>query len=140
MSEPWPIEKDIPDADLLFMRVHRNYIQNGQPTPGVFQNHGEGEQEGMSTDWSRHSTAEQTKLRARNPAWRGGVIRMVVGDVRMIPRQTVEHAPLPDNRAHTNVKGPKRGGVEGTQIRYLFMRSWRWAINYEGDGPASPSA
>ena len=139
MSEPWPIE-NIPDAHLLFMRVHRNHIQNGQPIPGVFKNRGEGEQEGMSTDWSRHSTADQTKLRAINPAWRGGVIQMVVGDVRKIPKQTVEHAPLPDNRAHTNVKGPKKESVEGTQIRYLFMRIWRWAIEYEGDGPASTSA
>lgn len=139
MSEPWPIEQ-IPDADLLFMRVHRNDIQNGQPIPGVFKNRGEGQQEGMSTDWSSYSTAEQTKLRATNPAWRGGVIQMGVGHVRKIPRQTVEHAPLPENRAHTNVKGPKSGSVEGTQARYLFMKVWRWAIRYEGDASASTAA
>jgi hypothetical protein len=137
MSETWPIE-NIPGEDLLYMRVHRNYIQNGEPIPGVFQNHGEGEQEGMSTDWSKYSTAEQTKLRAANPAWKGGVIQMIVGDVRRIPRQTVEHAPLPDNQAHTNVKGPKKG-VEGTQVRYLFMKIWKWAIKHEDDGLASPS-
>ena len=138
MSESWPIEQ-IPDADRLFMRVHRNYIQNSQPIPGVFQNHGEGEQEGMSTDWSRHSTAAQTKLRAVNPAWIGGVIQMVVRDVRKIPRQTVQHAPLPDNRAHTNVKGPKKESVEGTQVRYLFMSIWKWAIEDTGDAPATTS-
>lgn len=139
MSEPWPID-DIPDADLLFMRVHKNEIQGGKPIPGVFRNRREGDQEGMSTDWSQHSTAQQTKLRAMNPAWRGGVIEMVAGHVRKIPRQTVVHAPLPDNRAHTNVKGSKSGSVEGTQVRYLFMRVWRWAIEYEGNGPATPSA
>lgn len=77
MSEPWPIES-IPDADLLFMRVHRNNIAHGKPVVGVFINRGEGEQEGMSTDWSEYSTAEQTKLRAANPAWRGGVIQIPI--------------------------------------------------------------
>jgi hypothetical protein len=62
MSGDWPIEP-VPDADLLFMRVHRNYIQNGKPNVGVFINHGEGAQEGMSTDWSKYSTPEQTKKR-----------------------------------------------------------------------------
>jgi hypothetical protein len=90
--------------------------------------------EGMSTDWSRHSTPETTKLRAANPAWKGGVIGMVVGDVRKVPSQTVVHAPLPDNRAHTNVKGQKP-----TQARYLFMRIWRWAIEYQADGPVPSS-
>jgi hypothetical protein len=139
MSEPWPIE-DIPDVDLLFMRVHKSDIQNGNPIPGVFRNRGTGDQEGMSTDWNRHSTAEQTKLRANRPEWRGGVIEMSVGAVRKIPHQNVVHAPLPDNRAHTNVKGLKSGGVEGTQVRYLFMRVWRWAIEYKDDGAAPPSA
>lgn len=140
MSEPWPIEQ-IPDADLLFMRVPQNHIQNHEPIPGVFRNHGEGEQDGMSTDWSEHSTPEETIKRklAVTPTWRGGVIQMVVGDVRRIPRQTVKHTPLQNNRSHTDVKGPKSGGVEGTQVRYLFMRAWRWAIEYEGDGPAPPS-
>lgn len=138
MNGHWRIEH-VPDRDLLFMRVHRNNIVDGKPIPGVFKNRGEGEQEGMSTDWSNHSTAEQTKLRATNPAWKGGVIQMVVGDVRKIPRQTVKHAPLPDNRAHTNVKGPKTESVEGTQIRYLFMKFWKWAIEDTGDGPATTS-
>jgi len=139
MNGHWPIEP-VPDADLLFMRVHRNYIQNGKPNAGVFVNHGEGEQEGMSTDWSKYSTPEETKKRVTNPAWRGGVIQMVAADVRKIPRQTVDNAPLPDNRAHTNVRGPKKESVEGTQARYLFMRIWKWAIEYEDDAPGSTAA
>lgn len=138
MNEHWP-KQQVPDGDLLFMRVHSSYIKDGKPNAGVFVNHGEGEQEGMSTDWSEHSTAQQTILRAPKPNWKGGVIQMVVGDVRKLPRQTVEHAPLPDNRAHTNVKGPKKESVEGTQVRYLFMRIYRWAIKYEGDAPPSKS-
>jgi hypothetical protein len=129
MSDAWPIEV-IPDEDRLFMRVHRNRIQNDLPDAGLFQNHGEGGDAGTSTDWSRYSEPEDTIRRklAEAPTWRGGVIQMAAGVVRNSPKQTVEHAPLPDNRAHTNVKGPKKGGVEGTRIRYLFMRSWKWAI------------
>jgi hypothetical protein len=135
MSDAWPIEQ-IPDEHLLYMRVHRNRIQNGQPDAGVFQNHGEGENAGMSTDWSHYSKPQETITRklAVTPDWRGGVIQMVVSVVRKIPKQIVEHAPLPENRAHTNVKGPKKGGIEGTRIRYLFMRSWEWAIEFKGTG------
>ena len=138
MSEAWPIEF-VPDADLLYVRVHRNNIRDGKPVVGIFINRGEREQEGMSTDWSKYSTAEQTKLRATNPAWRGGVIQMLAGDVRKVPRQTVQHSPLPENRAHTDIKGPKKESVEGTQVRYLFMRIWKWAIEYEGDELTSVS-
>ena len=133
MIGDWPIE-DIPDADLLYMRVHRDNIniEEGRPCTGAFSNHGEGEEEGMSTDWSRYSTPHETSARIQTtkPGWMGGVIQMVVGDVRKIPLQTVQHAPLPDNRSHTNVKGPKDVQVEGTQVRYRFMRIWKWAIPY----------
>jgi hypothetical protein len=95
----------------------------------------------MSTDWSHYSKPEDTIKRklAETPTWRGGVIQMVAGVVGKIPKQTVEHTPLPDNRAHTNVNGPKKGGVEGTQIRYLFMRSWQWAIEDEANSSVPDS-
>ncbi len=130
MSDTWPTEV-IPDEDSLFMRVHRNYIKDGQPIPGTFRNHGEGDQDGMSTDWSKYSTAEQTKQRATNPLWQGGVIKMRVEKVREIPQQKVQHAPLDDNRSHTNVKGPK-----DTKTRYLLMRSWEWAIQFNSSETA----
>ena len=124
--ETWPIEL-VPDTNLLFMRVHQNNIREGSLLPIVFVNHGEGEEEGMSTDWNKYSTPEETKNRgyATRPSWKGGVIQMVVGDIRKITWQTVQHSPLADNRAHTNVKGRK-----DTQERYLFMRVWTWAIPY----------
>jgi hypothetical protein len=125
--ESWPIEL-VPDADLLFMRVHHNNIREGRLLPLVFLNHGEGEEDGMSTDWNKYSTPEETRNRVYKdkPTWKGGVIQMVAGEVRKIPNQVVQHAPLTDNRAHTNVKGRK-----DTQVRYLFMRSWTWVIRCE---------
>ncbi len=126
MSENWPLEY-IPDPDLLYMRVHQVHIRGDSPSLKVFVNHGEDEEDGMSTDWNKYSTPAQTRNRiyGSKPAWRGGVIQMVVGEVRKIPGQSVQHAPLADNRAHTNVKGRKN-----TQERYLFMRVWNWAISY----------
>lgn len=123
----WQIEF-VPDTDVLFMRVHKNIIRDDSPLSIAFVNHGEGEEEGMSTDWDKYSTPEQTRNRVYDtrPSWKGGVIQMVVGDIREIPDQVVQHAPLPNNRAHTNVKGCK-----DTKERYLFMRIWKWAICYD---------
>ena len=128
MSDNWPVE-NVPDYDLLYMRVHQVHLRDNSLSPKVFINHGEGDEEGMSTDWNKYSTPEETRNRiyAKKPTWKGGVIQMVVEDVWKIPDQVVQHAPLPDNRAHTNIKGRK-----DTQVRYLFMSIWQWVICYNG--------
>ena len=98
---PWPIES-IPNEDSLFMRVHRTWFTpDGSIIPRAFQNHGGG----MSTDWSRFSTATET--RGRKSPIDNAVVSMEVGLVRAVPGQTVEHTPLADNRAHTDVRGEK---------------------------------
>lgn len=85
------------------MGVHKTWIgPNGDVPPSAFQNRGDG----MSTDWSRYSTPEQTRDRRRQPS-ENLVVRMNVGRVRQVPGQQVEHSPLPKNRAHTNVTGDK---------------------------------
>ncbi len=71
--------------------------------PIAFRNHPP-ESGGMSTDWEKYATAEQCRNRAKIPA-DNAVIRMNAGRIRQIPGQTVEHAPLPENRAHTEVYG-----------------------------------
>jgi hypothetical protein len=123
----WPIE-EVPGDHVLLMRVHRTNIADGKPTAGAFVEHGDGEERGMSTNWSKHASAQQT-LNEKPSTWKGGIIEMLVDDVRKIPKQLVVHAPLPLNRAHTNVKGPKKGNFEGTEIRYKFMSIWKWAID-----------
>jgi hypothetical protein len=118
MSGRWPSEP-IPSNAKLFMRVHKNYMPDGEVTIACFRNHGEG----MSTDWSKYSTAEECRARARNPQV-NAVIEMGVGCVREIPGQTVVHTPIqgrpdiPDNRAHTDVYGEKRDN----EIRVRFRR------------------
>ncbi len=96
------------------MGVHRTWLKpDGEVWPGVFKNHGDG----MSTDWSRYSTPEQTRDRRRKPQ-ENLVVQMEVGNVRSIPGQSVEHTPLPENRAHTDVCGEKN-----EEARLLLRRS-----------------
>ena len=113
-----PISEHIPDSDLLYMRAHKTWFnKKGQLTPGVFQNRGEGPSAGMSTNWSKYATAEETRNAHREPA-KNAVIALVTGDVRRLPGQTVQHTPQPNNYAHTDVFGEK---TEEVRVRLLRM-------------------
>jgi len=101
VESPWAIEP-IPNEDLLYMRVHKSYYRNGELLPIAFRDH----ERGMSTDWSKYAHPEETRSRARDPS-KNGVISMVVEQVRAIEGLAVQHAPLPENRAHANVNGEK---------------------------------
>ena len=78
----------------------------------------------MSTDWDKYSNPLQTRDRAKaSPPEENGVIQLVAGDVRQIPQQEVIHAPLPDNRAHTNMKGPEKlQKSQKNEIRLRFRQ------------------
>ena len=133
MSDRWPSEP-IPDTDLLYMRVHKQYIKPGRISAHCFRNHRDEltGRAGMSTDWNKYATAEECRTRARRPE-DNGVIELVVGRVRQIPQQTVEHTPIqgradvPDNRAHTDVFGPKE---EDPEIQVLFSRQSRLVLDH----------
>ena len=135
MSERWPVE-EIPDGDLLYLRVHRQWIKNGRIAPGFFQNRPSETTGAMSTDWSKYASPADTRARARRPEL-NAVISLVVGDVRTIPQQTVIHSPiqddpvLPDNRAHTDLAGPKETG--DLEIQDTFSRIARVVIPVEVD-------
>jgi hypothetical protein len=115
----WPVEQ-IPNEHFLFFRVHRNYMQFGEDIPfGVFRD----QEGGMSTDWDKYSTAEQSQKRAKVPE-DNGVLRLNVGGVREITPLSVEHGPEPLNRAHTEVLGDKKA----PQVRLKLQRLAEWAI------------
>ena len=97
----WPSE-DIPDGAYLFMRALAVHFVRNEIQPGCFKAHGGG----MSTDWSEYSTPQQTRARALSkPPSAYGVVTLPVGGVRDIDGLEVHHAPLAENRAHTNVTG-----------------------------------
>lgn len=111
----------IPDDDVLYLRVHRAHFLRGEVLSPAFRNHPPG---GLSTNWSRYSSPEETRSQARQAPENYGVLGMNVGAVRAIPHQVVRHTPLPENRAHTDVLGPK----EDVAILAGFQR----ACGYRG--------
>jgi hypothetical protein len=111
----WPIEY-IPDNDSVFMRAHETYFRDGELEPGVFTPK---EGPGMSVDWDKYSSKEQTRQRARKPE-KNAVISMLVGGIRKIDQLDVAHRPEPDNRAHSEVDLPTN--EELTEIRFKLNR------------------
>ena len=102
----WPVE-EIPDADSVFMRAHRDYFHpDGDLMPGVFQSHGKG----ISVNWAKYASAEDTKKQARKDPDANAVISMPVIGIRQIDDLRVEHTPEPTNQAHSDVIGlPQKG-------------------------------
>ena len=96
------------------MRVHNMYRKNGSVAPGAFRDQGNG----MSTNWAKYSTPESTQEQAKIPS-DNAVISFVVGEVRLIPSQSVVHTPdiERDNQAHTDVIGEK-----DTEVRLKLKR------------------
>jgi hypothetical protein len=123
VSESWASE-NIPDDDLLYMRVHRNlFDKNGNIFPGAFKNRPT-PQDGMSTDWEKYARPEETRSRGRSPK-DNAIIQMIVRKVRLIPGQNVVHTPdlVTPNRAHTDVFGEKN-----PEARVKFSRIFEIVI------------
>jgi len=150
LGGPWPVES-IPNPDSLYMRVHKNEVTaEGEPKVGVFRNRPNPEEPNrppaMSTDWSKHSSPLETRNRAHNslPS-ENGVISLRVGRVRRIDLQQVDHTPqfrepeaatAPNNRAHTDVAGPKspkeatspEERVLVVRVRFEFSEAYSWEL------------
>ncbi len=106
----WAVES-VPDSDELYRRVHKNHFKPDRTIrPGAFRD------SNLSTDWAKYSSADDARNRARTPD-DNAVVKMAVNEVRRIPDQTVEHSPLPCNRAHTEVVGKK-----SEEVRVLLRR------------------
>ena len=120
--ERWPIEI-IPNQDQFFMRVHKEKIRDGAVLHGAFQER----EDGMSGDWCKYSSAKESGGRSRVPG-DNAVVKLNVGDVRVIDGLDVVHKPiqddaiLPDNRAHSNVIGLPKTKPELTQARYKLQK------------------
>ncbi len=96
------------------MGIHKNLLTpDGDVPPNAFRDHGGG----MSTDWSKYSTPAKTRERRPKPT-ENLVVQMEVGRVRGIAGQSVEHSPLLENRAHTDVLGEK-----DTEARVMLRRA-----------------
>jgi len=115
-------KEEIPNEDYLFYRIHKSYIVEGVLIPGVFQ-----EKEGsLSTDWSKYSNAKLLLGRAKNPK-DNGIFKFIVDSVRKI-ELTVEHAPLTENRSHTDVIGIPPKGELKISMRAKLKEMCEWEI------------
>jgi hypothetical protein len=122
---PFDIE-EIPDPDFLYYRIHKNNVVDGKIIPGVFKAKGG---VGMSTDWSKYSTAEEALKRASTPE-SNGIISLNVGRVRKIKELAVKHVPIEGNQAHSEVYGVPEKGELKTKVRALLMEIYSWEIKY----------
>lgn len=113
----WPVE-DIPDNDKLFYRVNKKGLHDNELLPSIFR-----EREGsMSVDWSKYSTAEETRARAPIPK-DNGVVMLIASEIRGIDELTLIHDPIVNNRAHSGVMGLGDKSVKGDEkIRKLQRR------------------
>jgi hypothetical protein len=116
----WP-QEEIPGDAFLFLRIHQNWLsKDGSVVPGFFKNiPPDG---GMSCDWNKYSTSEEARQRAKEPA-QNGVLTILASGIRSLPDQRLEHAPIPTNRAHSEVFGEKT-----TEVRLKLTRLSSWAI------------
>ena len=108
--------EQIPDADSVFMRAHKGYIRDGNIATGVFKEQGGG----MSVDWDKYASPQDTKARAKNPA-DNAILSLPVGGIRTIRDLDVKHTPEPTNRAHSEVDLPD-DREELTEVRVLLSR------------------
>lgn len=107
----------IPDEDFVFMRAYKDRIKDGVPRPSAFEAHGGG----LSVDWDRYATPEQTRARGKN-AQHNAVVSMGVGAIRALScSPEVVHAPLPENKAHSHVGIPEDPAVE-LELRIKLSR------------------
>ena len=119
----WPIEA-IPDADFVFMRAHKEFFRNGELRPGVFK----AREGGMSVNWDKYASAEETKLQATKNPDDNAVLSLEVARIRGIGALTVEHTPEPANRAHSDVYGILGNDEQRLEIRVKLLRNATIAI------------
>jgi hypothetical protein len=82
----------------------------------------------MSTDWAKYSSPRKCVERARVPT-DNGAISFVVGQLRAITLN-VNHAPLDDNRSHTDVNGLPND-LKDVELRLKMLDLFRWEIKIE---------
>ena len=109
----WDTE-NIPDEDYTYRRINRVHVRTDDGTirPGAFKPYGFG----ISVDWARYSTPQETRDRGGTPQ-DNAVGQLLSNAVRAIEDQTVNHSPLPANRAHSVIIGRNT-----EKIRVLLTR------------------
>ncbi|MHA1491415.1 MAG: hypothetical protein ACTSRI_17405 [Promethearchaeota archaeon] len=126
-----PIENFL-DSHFLYRAVHRGLWQNWESPdridPIFF--YSKNAEEGLSFDWSKYSTPEDTlKGRKGKSLKKNGIIQLNIGKLRTSIVQfelpiTIEHNP-PENQAHTLMFGITKSNT--AKIRRKLSKIVEWA-------------
>lgn len=116
--------EEVNDDGILYYRVHKTYIREGEVIPGAFRERGEGEEKGMSCDWNKYSSGELCRKRAQNPE-DNGIVESKVLPIRECKMPVIHH-PYDDNQSHSNVKnlGEKLELTENRRILIGLFSTW----------------
>lgn len=118
--------EDIPNDGILYYRVHKSYIIENEVIPGAFRSRGDG----MSTDWNKYSTPEESQARSKTPD-DNAIVSFSVLKIRSNPVLSAIHKPEPDNRSHSLVNGiPETKNELQTKTRALLAEIYDWEIKY----------
>ena len=93
--------EDIPDKDLLYYRVHKDFLKDGDILPGVFRD----KKDSLSADWNKYSTPLISLLRSK--VIEDNAIISLKVDLLRNCSQKVLHNPIGCNYAHSDVIGKK---------------------------------
>ncbi len=128
--------EDIPNEAAVFYRIHEQYIDKDESDekrkikPSAFDPFPKPDGTEMSVDWSKYSSAQLLKDRARKPE-KNGIVSFNVALVRENPTPLkVEHRPTypdPDNRSHSIVFDVMPNSND-PEIRIKLRRICQWEI------------
>lgn len=123
--------EEISDEDRMFYRIPQKQLGPEGIHEGVFRDR---RGDGMSVDWEKYSTAQQTRERGRLDADEYGIVAFVAGQVRAIrvPPLSVVHHPVEGNQAHSHIHGIN-GAKDMARLK-LFRLVKGWEIP---PGPAN---
>jgi len=110
--------EEIPNSALLFRRIHRVFFdsETGHISSGAF----DGQE--MSVNWEQYASAEQTALQDSS-ANTEAVVSLLTDFCRGV-EQVVVHDPVPENRAHSLVRGRKSKPIK-QKLRDAAVLVWR---------------
>ena len=135
--EVFPVE-DVPDDDFLYYRIHKTKIDFSETDHKrkikliAFDPQPQGCTE-MSTDWSKYSTPDESRNRARVPS-DNGIVSFHVQKVRAEPYPlSVKHDPTLvehfRNRSHTIIfEVPSRKNDIGIRLELRDICNWELPI------------
>jgi hypothetical protein len=114
----------VPDEDLVMIRIHHNNLDQNKIKAGAFVYRGQQGEEGISCDWKKYSSVEESRNRGRDPS-KNMIAILNVGKIRTMPvvcRQRVIHTPTKNNFSHCDIVPKPLSDPEYTEVRLQLVK------------------